>query len=99
MSQFIRCTVCSENIGIWYNFFRLARAAYTQHHIAQHKHLQEADPANISLMEDSAPELRELLEAIGLTKNCCKTRMLSAAPIFDVFAMHMNADFDEKSPS
>lgn len=47
-------------------------------------------------MKGSAPELRDLLEAIGLTKNCCKTRMLCAAPIANVFAMYMNPELDGK---
>lgn len=89
-SEFIRCPSCGKNLGVWADFYNLARLAYIKEHMEKNPELKDVDPANLTLLENSAPELRPLFRIIGLNLPCCVTRMLTGKPITDVFANNMN---------
>lgn len=82
MAQFIRCPSCGFNIAPYMEFFDCARQAlYDEVVYAKDSPVANYDPEKLVLSPGSVPELGEILDAIGITKRCCRTRMLATIKI------------------
>jgi DNA-directed RNA polymerase subunit N (RpoN/RPB10) len=86
-------------LGVHYDFFRLARAALIREHVANNPELHGIEPNKLTLVDNSLPDMKELLEAMGIKKSCCKMRMTTGAPISDVFISNMTTQYSINRPS
>lgn len=75
MSCFILCPDCAENLGEVYDFINLAKNGLFKKHLENSKY-KNFNPDKIALQPQILPNISEILDAVGLTHDCCRMHIL-----------------------
>lgn len=75
MSAFIHCPTCGRNIGPYYEIYDKIKEAL----FLDVWKKNEVHPQKTILVPGSTPETGEILDDLGITHVCCRTRFLARA--------------------
>ena len=73
MSGFAHCPTCGRNIGPYYELYESMKQALFQEVWKKN----EVDPEKTIITNNSTPETGPILDALGITLRCCRTRFLA----------------------
>jgi len=75
MSGFILCLECKEFLGKYTSFIE----AYILSYKIFNKKLCSINPTKLDLTPNAIPDLKDLLDILGITKTCCRMHILTNA--------------------
>lgn len=76
MPGFILCPDCGENIGEVYKFIDIARQGFIKKTILESEEFKEYSPDKMALNSNVIPPIKDILDAAGLTNDCCRVHIL-----------------------
>ncbi len=81
MYPYIVCTSCGREIGCLYTMFcEMRRDLF----VSEFGDI-DIDPALIPLTQDFQVELGSILDSMGLTMSCCRTKMISQVEFKELY--------------
>lgn len=78
MSGFVLCLECKNLLGKYTKFIE----AFILSSKLLYKEMCIVDPTKLDLTPNYTPDLKDLFDTLGLTKECCRTHILTNADFY-----------------
>jgi DNA-directed RNA polymerase subunit N (RpoN/RPB10) len=78
----VRCT-CGKSLAAYYNAYKLARQEKMRSVLAEHK--GEILPEMMALCDDLQPMMGDILDTFGMTRECCRQKLLTTCEFSDYY--------------